>query len=48
MSLKPICNTLSCKTQSLDVMMLFVQPSVLMQPLCQLMDEWHEQDNEGQ
>ena len=47
MSLKPICNALSCKTQSLDVMMLFVQPSVLVQPLCQLMDEWHEQDNEG-
>lgn len=45
-TLKSICNTLSCKTRTLDIIMLFSQPSLILQPLCELLNQW--QDNEEQ
>lgn len=44
MTLKVICNALSRKTQALDVILLFTEPTVVLQPLCNLVDHW--QDNE--
>ena len=46
MTLKGICNTLSRKTQALDVLLLFVEPRIILQPLCHLLDGW--QDSEEQ
>ena len=47
-SLKTICNSLSKKVQSLDVIMLFTQPIIFLQPLCQLLDHWQDQDDQGE
>ena len=46
-TLKSICNTLSKKTQTLDVIMLFAQPSAILQPLCELLDHWQNHDDQG-
>ena len=47
MTLKTICNMLSTRPQALDVLLLFADPRTLLQPLCQLLDEWQEQDGQS-
>ncbi|QDS76596.1 hypothetical protein FKW77_007518 [Venturia effusa] len=48
MSLKSICNALSGKPQYLDVMMQFTSPASVLQPLCNLLDAWRFEDDQGE
>ncbi|KAF2461655.1 mediator complex, subunit Med5 [Lineolata rhizophorae] len=48
LSLKSICYSLSRKPQSLDVMMQFTSPASILQPLCQLLDSWKCDDDQGE
>ncbi|MCJ1401714.1 mediator complex subunit [Xylographa trunciseda] len=47
-TLKVICNALSRKSQALDVLMLFCQPSTILQPLCELLDHWQCHEDQGE
>ncbi|KAL9120982.1 MAG: hypothetical protein Q9187_002457 [Circinaria calcarea] len=47
-TLKAICDALSRKTQSLDIFLLFIRPSVILQPLCQLVDQWQDHEDQGE
>lgn len=50
MTLKNVCNALCHKSTTLDVIMLFTRPDTLLQPLCNILDNWqdHEDQNEYQ
>ncbi|KAL2041237.1 hypothetical protein N7G274_006182 [Stereocaulon virgatum] len=50
MTLKNVCNALCRKSATLDVIMLFTRPDNLLQPLCNIVDNWqdHEDQNEYQ
>ena len=50
MTLKLVCHALCRKATALDVIMLFTRPDVLLQPLCNILDNWqdHEDQNEYQ
>ncbi|KAL3471646.1 mediator of RNA polymerase II transcription subunit 5 [Aspergillus californicus] len=48
MTLKNICNSLSRRPQSLDVMLLFRSPKQILQPLCTLLDSWHWDEDQGE
>ncbi|KAI1814973.1 mediator complex subunit Med5 [Poronia punctata] len=48
MSLKLMCTQLVKKPFSLDVMLLFGQASVILQPLCELLDNWVYDDDQGE
>ncbi|KZF25812.1 mediator of RNA polymerase II transcription subunit 5 [Xylona heveae TC161] len=48
MSLKSICSSLSKRPLSLDVLLLFNNPSHLLQPVCQLLDEWRFEEDQGE
>lgn len=48
MALKSICNALSSKPQSLDVVLQFTSPISILQPLCQLLDAWRYDDDQGE
>jgi mediator of RNA polymerase II transcription subunit 5 len=49
MSLKHWCSQLARKPQSLDILLLFNKPEIILQPLCELLDNWrYEEDREGQ
>ena len=48
MTLKDICNTLSRKPTALDVLMLFTQPDTLLQPFCQVLDNWPAHEDQGE
>ncbi|KAF2100783.1 Med5-domain-containing protein [Rhizodiscina lignyota] len=48
MSLKTICNALSRKPQCLGVMLQFTSPSSILQPLCNLLDGWHYEEDQGE
>lgn len=47
MTLKNICNSLSRRPLSLDVMLLFISPSTILQPLCALLDAWKWGEEQG-
>jgi mediator of RNA polymerase II transcription subunit 5 len=47
MALKSICSSLSGKPRSLDVIMQFILPVNLLQPICQLLDEWRYEEDQG-
>jgi len=47
MGLKTICSLISVNTKALDVIMQFVPPTTLLQPLCQLLDAWRYDDDQG-
>jgi mediator of RNA polymerase II transcription subunit 5 len=47
MSLKTLCTLLSGKIKCLDVILQFVNPSQLLGPLCQLLDSWRYEDDQG-
>lgn len=45
MSLKTVCNELVKKVPSMDIVMQYAQPSILLLPLCNLLNDWvHDQD----
>ncbi|KAJ4294602.1 mediator complex subunit [Kalmusia sp. IMI 367209] len=49
MYLKTLCNALSKKPQTLDVVLHFTSPASVLRPLCQFLDEWrYEIDQEYQ
>lgn len=47
MTLKHICNSLSRRLQSLDVMLLFRSPMNILQPICALLDAWKWDEEQG-
>ncbi|OCK81468.1 Med5-domain-containing protein [Lepidopterella palustris CBS 459.81] len=48
MYLKTICNLLSKKPQALDVMLQFTSPASILRPLCQFLDEWRYDGDQGE
>ena len=47
MTLKNVCNTLSCKISSMDIILLFAEPAVVLQPLCSLLENWQLQEDQS-
>jgi mediator of RNA polymerase II transcription subunit 5 len=47
MSLQRLCNALSCRPKGMDVMMQFTSPISILQPLCNLLDGWRYEDDQG-
>ncbi|TPX06916.1 uncharacterized protein E0L32_011140 [Thyridium curvatum] len=48
MSLKMFCSQLARKPLALDVMLLFEKPVAILQPLCELLDSWRYDDDQGE
>jgi mediator of RNA polymerase II transcription subunit 5 len=48
MSLKSLCSQLARKPSSLDVMLLFDKPISILQPLCELLDNWRYDEDQGE
>ncbi|KAI9801264.1 MAG: mediator complex subunit [Piccolia ochrophora] len=48
MSLKTICVSLARRPLSLDVMLLFSSPTSILRPICQLLDMWRYEDDQGE
>ncbi|KAF8858611.1 Med5-domain-containing protein [Acephala macrosclerotiorum] len=48
MSLKTLCGQLSRKSTSLDVMLLFEKPVTILQPICELLDNWRYDEDQGE
>lgn len=48
MSLKTLCSQLAKKSSSLDVMLLFEKPITILQPLCDLLDNWRYDEDQGE
>lgn len=46
MSLKTICSLLARKSSSLDIMLLFDKPITILQPICDLLDNWHYEEDQ--
>ena len=45
--LKSICTSLAQKPSSLDVMLLFDTPANLLQPICELLETWRYEEDQG-
>jgi mediator of RNA polymerase II transcription subunit 5 len=45
--LKTVCIALAIKPQLLDVITMFVPPVTILQPLCQLLDAWRYDEDQG-
>ncbi|PNH63294.1 hypothetical protein VD0001_g9183 [Verticillium dahliae] len=48
MSLKNLCSQLSRRPLSLDVILLFEKPTAILQPLCDLLDDWKYDEDQGE
>ncbi|TVY38043.1 Mediator of RNA polymerase II transcription subunit [Lachnellula subtilissima] len=48
MSLKGLCSQLARKPSSLDVMLLFDKVTTILQPICDLLDNWRYDDDQGE
>ena len=48
MSLKTLCSQLARKPSSLDVMLLFDKPIIILQPICELLDNWRYDEDQGE
>ncbi|KAL7781566.1 mediator complex, subunit Med5 [Trichoderma afarasin] len=48
MSLKILCSQLVQKPQSLDVLLLFEKLPVVLEPICQLLDGWRYDEDQGE
>ncbi|KAH6649137.1 mediator of RNA polymerase II transcription subunit 5 [Truncatella angustata] len=48
MTLKQICSQLAKKPLSLDVLLLFVKLDTVLRPLCDLLDNWKYDDEQGE
>lgn len=47
MPLRAVCGFLTRKTSSLDVVLLFVKPEYLLEPLCELLDTWRYEEDQS-
>lgn len=45
--LKTVCTSLARKPKSLDVMTSYNSPAVILRPVCQLLDSWHYEEDQG-
>lgn len=48
MSLKTLCSQLARNPLNLDVLLLFDKTATILSPLCQLLDEWRYDDDQGE
>ncbi|TAQ91392.1 hypothetical protein B7494_g372 [Chlorociboria aeruginascens] len=48
MSLKTLCGQLVRKPSSLDVMLLFDKPIAILHPICELLDHWRYDEDQGE
>ncbi|KAK8017519.1 mediator of rna polymerase ii transcription subunit 5 [Apiospora rasikravindrae] len=48
MSLKQLCGQLAKKPLALDVILLFEKPIVFLHPICELLDNWRYDDDQGE
>ncbi|KAI0436198.1 mediator of RNA polymerase II transcription subunit 5 [Xylaria telfairii] len=48
MSLKLLCSQLAKKPLSLDVMLLFGKPAAILHPLCEVLDNWRYDEDQGE
>ncbi|CCU82069.1 RNA polymerase II mediator complex subunit/Nut1 [Blumeria hordei DH14] len=48
MALKSICDKLVRNPSSLDIMLLFDKPISILQPICDLLDNWHYDEDQGE
>ncbi|KAJ0162233.1 Mediator of RNA polymerase II transcription subunit 5 [Colletotrichum tanaceti] len=48
MSLKLLCSQLAQKPLSLDVMLMFEKPATILHPLCDLLDSWKYDEDQGE
>ncbi|KAM0324190.1 hypothetical protein ACHAQA_008384 [Verticillium albo-atrum] len=48
MSLKNLCSQLSRRPLSLDVILLFEKPTAILHPLCDLLDDWKYDEDQGE
>jgi mediator of RNA polymerase II transcription subunit 5 len=48
MSLKVLCSQLARKPSSLDVMLLFDRPTTILQPICEVLDSWKYDEDQGE
>ncbi|KAG9232137.1 mediator complex, subunit Med5 [Amylocarpus encephaloides] len=48
MTLKTLCSLLSRKSSSLDIILLFNNVTTLLQPLCDLLDSWQYDEDQGE
>lgn len=48
MSLKALCSQVAKKPLSLDVMLLFEKPATILRPLCEVLDDWQYDEDQGE
>jgi mediator of RNA polymerase II transcription subunit 5 len=48
MPLRNICSFLARKPSSIDVMLLFFKPAEILEPLCDLLDTWRYEEDQGE
>lgn len=48
MSLKMLCSQLARKPLALDVILLFDKPATILHPLCELLDNWRYEEDQGE
>ncbi|KAF8533805.1 mediator complex, subunit Med5 [Trichophaea hybrida] len=48
MPLRNICSFLARKPSSIDVMLLFIKPAEILEPLCDLLDSWRYEEDQGE
>ncbi|KAI5810438.1 mediator complex, subunit Med5 [Pyronema omphalodes] len=48
MPLRNICSYLARKPSSMDVMLLFIKPAEILEPLCDLLDNWRYEEDQGE
>ncbi|ESZ90859.1 hypothetical protein SBOR_8751 [Sclerotinia borealis F-4128] len=48
MTLKTLCSQLARNPSSLDIMLLFNEPTSFLQPICELLDNWRYDEDQGE
>ncbi|QUC18912.1 uncharacterized protein UV8b_03153 [Ustilaginoidea virens] len=48
MSLKMLCSQLAQKPQTLDILLLFERLPTILEPVCQLLDNWQYEEDQGE
>ena len=48
MTLKTVCNSLCRKLSALDIITLFTRPNALVRPLCHVLDNWQDHEDQGE
>lgn len=47
MYLKQLCCLIFKKPQAMDVMLQFTSPASILRPLCQFLEDWHYDSDQG-